>query len=253
MKNKRLLLLIPFFALTACNNTKEIDGNKAKEIVDAIRKKETPDNLTFDLINKGQSGQGKNRFEVDLAYKYQLSTNGYYVMLKGTQSGQKHDVEMYVIKGTTHGEVKYIKYFDEAKNDYVKAVSTSKDNADYETAFNEFTADRIISIYQNYAKANIYDAVDDPWDTRKYYSSKEGELIIEFTTDLKPGTPYEYAETAVSGKVTHKFEDYLFTSVYSDTVSTSKNTWLTDGTVDYKTEVKLALPSDWESYIKLER
>ena len=95
--------------------------------------------------------------------------------------------------------------------------------------------------------------MDDPWDTRKYYSSKEGELIIEFTTDLKPGTPYEYAETAVSGKVTHKFEDYLFTSIYSDTVSTLNNTWLTDGTVDYKTEVKLALPSDWESYIKIER
>ena len=220
MKNKRLLLLIPFFALTACNGMKEIDGNKAKEIVDAIRKKETPNNLTFNLINKGQSGQGKDRFEVDLSYKYQVSKNGYYVMLKGTQADQKHDVEMYVIKGTSHGDVKYIKYFDEAKNDYAKAVATSKDNADYETAFDEYNANRIIRIYQNYAKANIYDVVDDPWDTRKYYSSKEGELIIEFTTDLKPGTPYEYDETAVSGKVTHKFEDYLFTSIYSDTVST---------------------------------
>ena len=95
--------------------------------------------------------------------------------------------------------------------------------------------------------------MDDPWDTRKYYSSKEGQLTIEFTTDLKEGTSYSYAETAVSGGSTYKFEDYLFTGIYSSTVSTLGNTWLTEGSVDYKTEVKLELPSDWESLIKLER
>ena len=95
MKNKRLLLLVPFFVLTACNSTNEIDGNKAKEIVDAIRNKETPNNLTFDLINKGQSGKGEARFEVDLTYKYQIAKNGYYTMLKGSQAGKKYDAEMY--------------------------------------------------------------------------------------------------------------------------------------------------------------
>ena len=255
MKNKRLLFLIPFFALTACNGKKEIDGNKAKEIVDAIRNKsnkEIPNNLTFDLINKGQSGQGEARFEVDLTYKYQVAKNGYYTLLKGSQADQKYDVEMYCIKGTLHGEVKYVKYFDEAKNDYVHAVATSKDSADYETAFDELDADRIIHIYRNYAKVNVFDVVDDPWDTRKYYSSKEGELILEWTTDLKEGMSYSYNETAVSGKNTYKFEDYLFTSVHNETVSTLGNTWLTDGKVDYKTEVKLELPSNWETYIQLE-
>lgn len=253
MKNKRLLLLIPFFALTACSGTNEIDGKKAKEIVDAIRKKEIPNNLTFNLVNKGQSGQGEARYTVDLTYKYQVAKNGYYTYLKGTQANQKHDVEMYTIKGTTHGDVKYVRYFDEAKNDYVKAVSTSKDNADYETAFKDLDSDRIIHIFQTYAEVDIYDFVDDPWDTRKYYSSKEGQLTIEFTTDLKEGTSYSYAETAVSGGSTYKFEDYLFTGIYSSTVSTLDNTWLTEGSVDYKTEVKLELPSDWESLIKLER
>ena len=97
MKNKRLLLLIPFFVVAACNSTNEIDGNKAKEIVDAIRNKEIPNNLTFNLINKGQSGQGEARFEVDLSYKYQVAKNGYYTLLKGTLADQKHDVEMYCV------------------------------------------------------------------------------------------------------------------------------------------------------------
>lgn len=253
MKNKRLLLLVPFFALTACNGMKEIDGNKAKDIVDAIRKKETPNNLTFNLTNKGQVGGGESRFIVDLTYKYEVGKNGYYTMLKGSQADQKYDVEMIHVKATAHGDVKFVRYYDEAKKEYVCEVATSKDSEDYETAFDEFTADRIIGIYKSYAQVEIYDFVDDPWDTRKYYSSKEGELTIEFTTDLKPGTSYSYEETAVSGKNTYKYENYLFVGIYKDTVSTLGNTWKTEGTVDYKTPVNIELPSNWESFLKLDK
>lgn len=253
MKNKRLLLLVPFFVLTACNGMKEIDGSKAKEIVDAIRKKETPNNFTFDLVNKGQIGEGDKRIVIDLTYKYEVGKNGNYTMLKGYQADEKYDVEMIHVKGTTHGDVKFVRYYDETKKEYVNEVATSKDSENYETAFDEFTADRIIDIYKSYAQVEVYDFVDDPWDTRKYYSSKEGELTIELTTDLKPGTSYSYEETAVSGKNTYKFEDFLFVSISSDTVSTLDNTWKTEGKVDYKTPVNIELPSNWESFLKLDK
>ena len=83
-----------------------------------------------------------------------------------------------------------------------------------------------------------------------FYSSKDGQLTIQYTANIK--NPDSNKEITASGKETYEYENYRFMSVSGTTTSSFGNSWTSIGSMDYKSEVKVELPSDWKSYLKLE-
>ena len=250
MRSYRLLLLVPFVLLSGCNAQKEISKEKATEIVQKIigNKEETP--LVFTIFNKGAMGKGDDRVVVDLSYEYRYTSNGYYTFIKGQNGSINYDAEMYCVKNVKYDEVKFIRYFDKEKNDYVKAVEVAKDNENYATAFADLGAYRTKSVLDYYVQVTAFFKELYPTDTMKLYSSKDGQLEIVQTSEDNISTP-EDDETTIKGKSVYKYENYRFVSVDIDTKSNWGNTWRTIGKIDY-TKVNVELPSDWESYLTLE-
>lgn len=251
MKNHRFLLLIPFLALTGCQTQKEITYEEAKDIIQKIQKNTEYGSFEFNLSNKGEMGRGEEKSSVDLVYKLKATPSGYYSYIKGVSGSEKYNSEMYFVNDSKYGQVKYIRYFDEKQNEYVKAVSTSQLNDDFEEAFSNYGVYRPRSLFDYYAQVGgITEQVDEE-DTRKIYSSKEGQLTISITTDLKN---YEdkTEEWVKGGKTVYKYEDFLFKSINASTNSTYDNTWVTKGSATYNVKDDIKLPSDWENYITLE-
>lgn len=250
MKNFRLLLAIPFIALCSCQGQKEIKEEKAKEIIQQIRNNKNDDPFIFNATNKGAIGKGKEKIEIDLTYVYKYTSNSYYTYLKGFNGGTKYDIEMYCVKGTKHGDVKYARYFDDKQNEYVKSVSASKYNEDYETAYKDLGAYRVIGVLDYYLQVQVVDTPLDEYDTLKYYSSKEGQLTIELTTDLKNYNGDD--EVTKTNKSIYKYEDNRFVEFDDKSTSTYDNPWDGKGSMDYETKLTIELPSDWENYLRLE-
>lgn len=248
MKNHRLLLLIPVFALTACQSQSEVTAEKAKEIIQDIQDNKNIGPFIFALSNKGSIGKGEEKISVDLIYKLRSTSEGYYTYIKGNSGDTKFDAEFYCVSGTRHGDVKCVRYFDEAKNDYAVSVATSKYNDDYEEAFKELGVYRTSSLYEYYSQATPFFSELEEGDTLKCYSSKDGQLTFETRANLKTVDP-NAEEKVKSGKETYKYENYRFISVNGSTTSTYGNKWATQGTAKYDSNIKVELPSDWESYL----
>lgn len=251
MKNLRTLLLVPLFVLTACNAQKEISFEKAKEIANQIKNNDSKDSFMFTLSNNGAIGKGEDRITVNLSYKYVYTEKGYYTYLLGNNGNQKFDTEMYCVYNTKHGDVKYVRYFDAKKNDYVKAISTSKHNSNYETAFNDLGVYRTISVYDYYRQVGQLDVELSKGDTAKYYSSKDGELTLEYKTDIDYMTEDD-PEWTTGGVEKYVYKDYHLVSVEGNTSSNYGNKWTKKGNTEYNKDLKVDLPEDWESYLKLE-
>jgi len=251
MKNYRLLLLIPFMALAACSSEKEINLDKAKEIAAQISKNESTDSFIFTMSNVGEIGKGDSKYSVDLSYRYVYTSKGYYTYLKGNNGDQQFDAELYCVSNTRHGDVKFVRYYNTEKKEYIKAVSTSKYNSDYETAFNEYGVYRTISVYDYYRQVGELDVELSKGDTAKYYSSKDGALTIKYKTDIDYMTEDD-PEWTTGGTETYVYKDYHFVSVEGDTYSNYGNKWIKKGNSEYKEDLKVELPEDWENYLKLE-
>ena len=246
-----MLLLIPSLLLVGCKSQKEITPEEAKEIVLQIKDNNDYSNFTFKLTNKGEIGKGEDKISVDLSYTFQYTPDAYYSFFKGHQGDTNYDIEMYCAKENEYGEVKYVRYFDTKKNEYIKSIAVSKDNKEYHTAFSELGAYRVNSMVNYYLKVGEYSEKLDESDTMKFYSSKDGELTIKLISNDKNASSNP-DETTAKGESTYKYENYRFVSVVGDTTSNYGNKWITNGSVDYETEVKVELPSDWKSLIKLE-
>ena len=238
-------------ALVACSNEKQISLEQAKEIAKQISQYESTDSFSFTLSNIGQVGKGESKYTVNLSYQYIYTSKGYYTYLKGNHADQQYDAEMYCVSNTRHGDVKFVRYYSAEKQDYVKAVSTSKYNSDYETAFSDYGVYRATSAYEYYHQfrelvVELYEG-----DTAKYYSSKDGALTIKYTSNNdKLGSDVD--EMTTGGSETYIYEDYHLVSINVNTSSNYGNTWDTKGSTKYDSSLKVELPDDWESYLKLE-
>ena len=251
MKNYRLLLLIPFMALGACSSQKEISLEKAKEIAAKISAYESTDSFIFTLSNQGEVGKGDSKYSVDLSYRYVYTSKGYYTYIKGNNADQQFDAELYCVSNTRHGDVKFVRYYNVEKKEYVKAVSTSKYNSDYETAFTDYGVYRSVSAYNYYRQVRVLDVEISKGDIDKYYSSKDGELTIKYKTNIDYMTEDD-VEWTTGGTETYIYKDYRFVSADGDTSSNYGNKWITKGSSEYKEDLKVDLPEDWENYLKLE-
>ena len=248
MKHYKLLLLVPFVLLTGCEMEKEITVEDAKKTVELIQNSVIEDPYMFVLTNKGDIGKGEEKISIDLSYKYKKSSNGYYSYIKGLNGNESYDAEMYCVKDYTYGEVKYVKYFDASKNDYVKAVATLKDDENYETAFDNLGVYRTESVLNYYLGVRMFSEQVDEGDTLKIYSSREGQLTLQYVTNVKNADSTE-DEIVSKGKSVYKYENYRFSAVNVDTSSNYGNKWVTKGAMEYDDKIKVELPSDWENYI----
>lgn len=237
--------------LAACSSEKQISFEKAKEIANQIKNNDSKDSFMFTMSNVGAIGKGEDRITVNLSYKYVYTEKGYYTYLKGNNGDQQFDAELYCVSNTRHGDVKFVRYYNAEKKEYVKAVSTSKHNSDYETAFSDLGVYRTINVYDYYRQVGQLDIELSKGDTAKYYSSKDGDLTLKYSTDIDYMTE-EDEEWTTGGTETYVYKDYHFVSTEGNTSSNYGNKWVKKGTAEYNKDLKVDLPDDWESYLKLE-
>lgn len=251
MKNSRLLLLVPVVLLSSCGAPKEINRTKAQEIALQI-KAEDVGSYEFNLHTKGGRGKDSNRIEEEYTYKLQYTSNGYYTYFKGYYGKPVNDIEMYCVKNTEYEEVKFVRYFDYDKNEYVKSVAVKKDNEEYDTAFAVYGANRPMMAATYYFDVEALMAIDqlEECDTMKFYSSNDNSLTIELLTDVK--NPDPSSETTLKGKTVYKYENNCFVSTTTESTSNYDNKWSSKGTAKYNSNIKVELPSDWKNYLKLE-
>lgn len=251
MKNHRLLLLIPFLVLASCNNTnKEISKEEADVIIDKIVEK-FPERgpAIFTLTNKGEIGKDEGKYSVDLSYYLEINGYDYYAKIKGHDGDKKFDAEFYYDGDDDHTGNKFVRYFDEKQNGYVKAASTVETNKDHADAFTDLGVYRPLNLFLYYSELYFSHTTLEEGDTLKYYSSKEGQLTFQYDTNYVKEVEEEVTAT---GRYTYKFENYQFISVDGKTSSNYGNKWETHGEVDRNSKVKITLPSDWQTYLKYE-
>jgi len=251
MKIYNLLLLIPFVGLSSCATQKEITLDEANAIASQISQKaENIDSYTFNATNKGAMGKGKDKIEIDLSYTIEKCKNGLYSYFKGHEGNKSYDIEFYQVKNAKYEEVKLVRYFHESQNEYVRKVSLKKDNPDYDKAFYELAAYRPQEVCSFYISPYVLSQPLDEGDTIKCYSSKDGELTINLKSANK--NPETDTETTVKGDFTYHYKDYRFESMESNSVSNYDNNWSTRAKMEYKDNINVELPSDWEKLISQE-
>ena len=254
MKSQRLLLLVPFLLLTGCDTQKKIDSVRAKEIITQIQNKRTGlGSFLFTLSNKGVIGKDDDRKTVDLAYSLKYTSNAYYTSIKGNNGSIVYDSEMYGFYDIDYGEVKFIRYFNALTNEYVKEVATSTTSENFDVAFDNLGVYKPRTLFDYYANADFYIEPQDldPGDSMKLLSSKDGQLIIEVTSGVAGEIPEE--EVTIKGTSVYKYDNYRFMNVNVDTASNFGNKWLTKGKVEYSSKIEVKIPTDWKTYLKLEK
>ena len=249
---KYLILLIPALTLMACSDQKEITYEKAEEMMTAIHENAAKvTNYTFTGSNKGGIGKGSNKVEVDLSYKLIVDGNNVYSYIKGNNSGVSYDFEYYRAANSKYEEVTYVRYFDETKQEYIKAVEVKKDNPNYADAFASYASiyNRPINVCRYYQYFDIKAVKDSALegDTVKFYSSKEGNLTIKAIANSKSSDPEQ--EITTKGTEIYNFDNNLFVSSSNNTESSFGNKWESKIKVEYKND-KVEIPTDFETYVK---
>ena len=247
----KLLVLVPIFALVACENLgKEADAETIAKYQAGMATVQSPANITFSVKMSGKTGQ--NHEAIVSEYKMKKAENGdvyYYSYSK--QGKDEGKAEVYRVQNEKYEEVTYIKSLSEGKEAVL--VYVKKDNDDYSTQTSTYVLSAGI------APAMFYEMLADPEEAAdlmnadadgveyKYYSNGEKNLSVKATVkEMQPDEDEE--EYAKSGSMTITYNDYLLSSFSASSKSNLGNNSTASGKASYG-KVSISLPSGWEKAI----
>ena len=261
MKNLKVLMLLPIFALTACGGAKgaEVDDAKAKEVAKNISTAQK-DVKTLDFSMEMTIYDAEKKSSETSTYAYKFNENGdVYVGTSGSSSEGSSSSAYYRVKNDKYEEVIY--YTTTSKNTGdAQAVETT---ACYGKKGNEViytTISASIGSASVMTVETVYSATDpvsmitqaslekeEGYDV-KYYSSGDKNLTIEIKVDGSKAKSSEDEDPIKTASATYVYENGLFAKATVSTEYTSGDKMDSKYEAKYS-GVKISLPDGWEEKV----
>lgn len=268
MKKKLLsLLFIPTLLLCSCKGAK-ITEDKAKE-------------LAAKIVANEDALEGKGT-EINISLKDNKNNVSYQIITdknenaklkaKGKTEDESLDFVIYTVKNEEHGEIAYIKDYNQETKTYSEHVYSEKETPTYSTLTSAYTihafvpllviasfADPVKVMENDEYKNGEY--VDDGItynNKTEYFSTGERNLTIEVTqkyvsgepiVDSEKGEKVEDEEYAKEMKLSITYDNLVIKSVNMTGKSNKGASISMKATVNINNSLKVELPKNWKDLL----
>lgn len=252
MKVKRLLVLLPVFALIACSSLgKEITKEEATAKAAAIEENQQNTNVfsfVYKIVTRINDTTEKRE------YKYTLDEEGNYMLSRVEKeispSGvYKNSKTIYNVKLEALNRVFYVNTFDGSTNQETTLAysSLASGSEELENAIQKQSAfkDEIVDFYNSVVFAKDKNMGDKYNVDAHYYTSGEGNLTTQISYTYNGE---QNASTIKKITNTFKYSNNLFSSYNASYVTFGGNKRTEKATNSYK-KIRVNLPADWEQCV----
>ena len=267
MKKKfSLFVLLPALMLSSCGNGAEVtDSAQLKELTQGISAK-VKDIKAYEMTSKSTGATYDETEKKNIAQSsemiYRQNANGEKYLKSSSQVGEEKDeTTIYLVKNEKYQQVLYVDSYDaEAKKNEVTVYGYEGNELTFSFAALYFISPEIYTeLFLDPAGLDVAKAIDAAGDeeddmnvSAKYYSKGAGNLTVEISGTVKSEVKADAEETAVKETLSATYDNYYWKSAVIEFESNKGNKNKTDITFTVKDEVKIELPSGWESLINKE-
>ena len=249
MKNKKLFVLLPIIALTACNSLgKEISESDANGKSQAIVKKQNSAKVySFSMSTATNTKEAKDTANYKIVKD--ASNNFMYSREEKGTDGYQSSKTAYVFKPTEQETVLYVKSFSSAtKKTSIEAYTKYGKDGEFENALSKqeaFMSDLDsrfgdIEFYSSY-----FPGTNNCEKDHHYYSTGEGNLTAKLSFTF---TEKQDVDSLKTIKRTYKYSNDLIVS-FNATYMTFEGKKKTESASVSYNSVKVNIPSDWEEHV----